>query len=110
MLAALNLFPSSNTLPTTHRLEPRNWRTSQIAPMSGRIIFELLSCGTTAKQSSPNDGGRAPQVQAVQQAVCPSKTSEWQSGRFIRINVNYGIVALPRMTQDPGPVVRWRKS
>lgn len=102
MLTALDLFPSSDTLPTTHRLEPRNWRSSQIAPMSVRIIFELLSCGTTTEPSSASDGGRAPQVQAVLQAVSPQQTSKRQSARFVRINVNDGIVALPRCDSGPG--------
>ncbi len=36
------------------------------------------------------------------QAVRPQKTYERQSGRFVRINVNDGIVALPGCFSGPG--------
>ncbi|KAI9823486.1 MAG: acid phosphatase pho5 [Thelocarpon impressellum] len=47
MLAALSLFPSPSgveELPTTHVARDRAWRTSQVTPMGGRLIFERLSC------------------------------------------------------------------
>ncbi|KAL8716144.1 MAG: hypothetical protein Q9220_000049 [cf. Caloplaca sp. 1 TL-2023] len=82
MLAALNLFPSEKLLPVTHREEKRTWRTSQIVPMNGRIIFERLKCIQPHPKSS----------QAISNAV----------EHFVRINVNDGIVALPGCSSGPG--------
>ncbi|KAL8953043.1 MAG: hypothetical protein Q9222_001093 [Ikaeria aurantiellina] len=82
MLAALSLFPSDKPLPVTHRQEDRRWRTSQIVPMNGRIIFERLKCTQPAQKTS--------------------KTGSNATGNFVRINVNDGIVALPNCSSGPG--------
>lgn len=78
MLAALDLFPSQQHLPVTHRPKYRLWQTSQIVPMNGRIIFERLSCRSPVTSDSGID--RA----------------------FVRINVNDGIVAIPDCDSGPG--------
>ncbi|KAL8717453.1 MAG: hypothetical protein Q9225_005303 [Loekoesia sp. 1 TL-2023] len=74
MIAALNIFPSKEHLPVTHRPKSRQWRTSQVVPMNGRIIFERLAC------SSPPGTIR----------------------HFVRINVNDGIVPHPNCSSGPG--------
>jgi acid phosphatase len=75
MLAALGLFYDSKPLPVTHVHVHRNWRTSQVTPMGGRVIFEKISCQQTGREE---------------------KTS------FVRINVNDGIVAFPGCENGPG--------
>jgi acid phosphatase len=75
MLAALDLYHDDEPLPVTHVHVNRNWRTSQVTPMGGRVIFEKLSCQEKSKSE---------------------KTS------FVRINVNDGIVALPGCENGPG--------
>ena len=81
MLIALDLF-STRHLPTTHRHEDRDWHTSQLVPMGGRVILELPSCVATDERL----------------------VSGWkQQGReFVRINVNDGIVALLGCEEGPG--------
>lgn len=76
MLAALGIFEDDRDLPVDKIMWDRKWKTSQVTPMGGRIIFERLSC---ASKSGP-------------------------SGReiFIRFNVNDGIVPLPGCSQGPG--------
>lgn len=78
MLAALDLFPSNQHLPVTHRPKSRGWQTSQVVPMNGRIIFERLSCRAPATNETGIDKP------------------------FVRINVNDGIVALPDCNSGPG--------
>lgn len=77
VLTALNLFPPAiqPSLPTSHRLNPRAFRTSQLVPMAGRLILELLSCSQAKSDSH----------------------------LFIRLNINDGIVAIPNnCTEGPG--------
>ncbi|KAL8958149.1 MAG: hypothetical protein Q9193_004735, partial [Seirophora villosa] len=86
MLAALDLFPTEEYLPVTRRAaSSRAWRTSQITPMNGRIIFERLTCNSASLNTSKGgaDSGAAME-------------------HFIRINVNDGIVALPTCASGPG--------
>ena len=80
MLSALRLFPDREDLPTTHVAKKRVWRTSQIAPMGGRIIFERLQCST-----STTGGGEVPSEET-----------------FVRINVNDGIVPFGNCDSGPG--------
>jgi acid phosphatase len=75
MLAALDLYHDKKPLPVTHVATDRNWRTSQVTPMGGRVIFERLSC---------------------QQPGSSKKTA------FVRVNVNDGIVAIPGCESGPG--------
>lgn len=87
MLAALDLFPSREHLPVTDRSKARGWRTSQVVPMNGRLIFERLSCSpspdslSSKRKEAADEGGRE---------------------HFIRINVNDGIVALQTCSSGPG--------
>lgn len=78
MIAALNLLPSESHLPITHVDRNRTWRTSQVTPMGGRIIFERLVCGKSSSAAG-----------TVKDA-------------YVRINVNDGIVALPGCDSGPG--------
>ena len=101
MLAALDVMHSTSLLPVTHRPAFRKWRTSQVVPMSGRIVFERLTC-------SPNDANtRAPGAFKSQQhhhmrhETCPGSDQTSlrdfmpENGTFVRININDGVVALP---------------
>lgn len=82
MLAALDLSPSEQHLPVTHRPQERAWRTSQVVPMNGRTIFELHSCNSSRPRPNANN----------------KKSQE----HFVRININDGIVSLPTCTSGPG--------
>jgi acid phosphatase len=75
MLAALNLYHDDQPLPVTHVHTNRKWRTSQVTPMGGRVIFEKLSCQPHGEKEESN---------------------------FVRINVNDGIVAIPGCENGPG--------
>ncbi|OCK79484.1 phosphoglycerate mutase-like protein [Lepidopterella palustris CBS 459.81] len=79
MLTALDLFPDKNHLPITHIAHDRKWRTSQVSPMSGRVIFERLTC-----PSQPYD------------------TASTSNETFVRVNINDGIVAIPGCASGPG--------
>jgi acid phosphatase len=48
VLAALRLLDDGVRLPTDRVLRDRKWRTSQVVPMGGRLVFERMAC----------DGGR----------------------------------------------------
>ena len=81
MLAALGIFDDAAydpNLPVTHIANDRIWRTSQVMPMGGRIIFERLSC-------SAEIGG--------------AKTV---TDQYVRVNINDGIVPLPDCNTGPG--------
>jgi len=69
MLASLGLFEDGQDLPVTHIMEDRKWKTSQVTPMGGRVLFERLTCANR---------------------------------KFVRINVNDGIVPLPSCADGPG--------
>ncbi|KAI7339633.1 phosphoglycerate mutase-like protein [Hortaea werneckii] len=92
MLSALELFPQSIDLPTTHILRNRTWKTSDVIPMGGRIIFERLACAApqycwdNAEFGYPNH------------KYCTPPAEEYH----VRINVNDGIVALPGCEDGPG--------
>lgn len=95
MLSALDIFHSPEHLPTTHMPHFRTWRTSQVVPMGGRVIFERLSCQTRISPSSYNK----------RQAQYPFKTGDESiqpTSEFVRININDGIVALPTCSSGPG--------
>ncbi|KAF2263405.1 phosphoglycerate mutase-like protein [Lojkania enalia] len=78
MLTALDIINDAEHLPITHIPRTRRWRKSQVSPMGGRIIFELLSCKSDDAQS---------------------KQSREQ---YIRININDGITAIPECNSGPG--------
>ena len=94
MLSALGLF-STAKLPVTHRLNSREWHTSQIVPMGGRAIFELLSCGGTHDKHSLHEKVFLPPAQVQQRVLGNQRRQKRDSGRYVRININDGIVALP---------------
>jgi acid phosphatase len=73
MLAALDIMAPAEHLPLTHIPEDarRTWRKSQVSPMGGRTIFELMKCGAEGK-------------------------------RFVRVNINDGVTALPGCDSGPG--------
>lgn len=75
MITALDVINDEQHLPTTHIQHDRRWRKSQVSPMGGRIIFELLSCEAT--RNAP-------------------------AGKYVRVNINDGITALPDCHNGPG--------
>ncbi len=79
LLTALDILTTPH-LPTAYRLDDRDWRTSQIVPIGGSVIFELLSCVATA-------------------GLIPER--EQRAGLSVRININDGIVALPGCDNRP---------
>jgi acid phosphatase len=78
MIAALDIITPEEHLPLTHIPENRVWRKSQVSPMGGRIVFEVMSC--------------------------PQETRGWLGGRdrFVRIIINDGVTALPGCDTGPG--------
>jgi acid phosphatase len=46
MLTALGLFEDAKDLPVDRIKEDRQWKTSQVTPMGGRILFERMTCPT----------------------------------------------------------------
>ncbi|KAH8717101.1 histidine phosphatase superfamily [Phaeosphaeriaceae sp. PMI808] len=75
MMTALDIINDAEHLPVTHIPHARKWRKSQVSPMGGRIIFELLSCRT---KDSP------------------------EPDKFVRLNINDGITAIPDCQSGPG--------
>ena len=79
MLAALGYpkgydGPDSETaLPTNRSVTDRAYKTSDITPMGGRIIFERLSCSTTTGNET-----------------------------FIRLNINDGVIPIGHDSSGPG--------
>lgn len=82
MIAALDIMTPPEHLPLTHIPSERTWRKSQVSPMGGRTIFELLSCNTPTRGYL---GGR---------------------DRFVRIHINDGVTALPGCDTGPGKSCR----
>ncbi|KAJ4333403.1 hypothetical protein N0V95_009429 [Ascochyta clinopodiicola] len=82
MITALDVINDDEHLPTTHIAHYRKWRKSQVSPMGGRIIFELLSC------KADNSGAEEKSSSRVE--------------KFVRININDGITALPDCQNGPG--------
>ncbi|KAF2859645.1 phosphoglycerate mutase-like protein [Piedraia hortae CBS 480.64] len=90
-LAALDLFPQPTPLESSHILENRTWRTSDIVPMGGRVILERLACPYQecwdhGEFGYPNHVFCNPPSQDV----------------FIRVNVNDAIVPIPWCEHGPG--------
>lgn len=74
LLAALDFLDDIHPLPTTHIPRERAWRKSQISPMGGRIILEVLSCKSETQ-------------------------AHLASSKFVRINVSNGPDIVIRKTQ-----------
>ncbi|KPI36909.1 3-phytase B [Cyphellophora attinorum] len=70
LLSALQILneEGEQELPTDHVKRDRAWVTSDVVPMSGRMIFERIAC-------SPADGG--------------------EKRRYVRMSINDGVVRLP---------------
>jgi acid phosphatase len=75
MMTALDVINDEQHLPVTHIAHERKWRKSQVSPMGGRVIFELLACQVE----------NAPGLE-----------------RFVRLNINDGITAIPDCQHGPG--------
>jgi acid phosphatase len=75
MITALDVINDEEHLPITHIPHARKWRKSQVSPMGGRIIFELMSC---QKKDTPG------------------------LEKFVRLNINDGITAIPDCQSGPG--------
>jgi acid phosphatase len=75
MMTALDVINDAEHLPVTHIPHERKWRKSQVSPMGGRIIFERLACQVED----------TPGVE-----------------RFVRLNINDGITAIPDCQSGPG--------
>ncbi|KAI1944376.1 hypothetical protein LOZ12_004235 [Ophidiomyces ophidiicola] len=82
MLAALEIFNDAEPLPTTHIAWNRKWKTSQVMPMGGRVIFERLRCRVEESKRTAS--------------------SDDSTSSFLRININDGIVPLPGCRSGPG--------
>ncbi|KAF9698195.1 hypothetical protein EKO04_003905 [Ascochyta lentis] len=76
MITALEVIADTEHLPTTHIAHDRRWRKSQVSPMGGRVVFEVLAC------TADDLGSRA--------------------NKFVRLNINDGITALPDCQSGPG--------
>lgn len=76
MIAALDIITDTEHLPVTHVASSRKWKKSQVSPMGGRTIFELLNC-------EEQDDSRA-------------------TKKYVRININDGVTALPDCHSGPG--------
>ena len=89
MITALDVINDTpSLLPATHIAHARKWRKSQVSPMGGRIILEVLSCKTT-NPSSNRDHGMSQEKSSL-------------DGKFVRLNINDGITALPDCNSGPG--------
>jgi acid phosphatase len=77
MISALDVINDDQHLPITHIPHDRKWRKSQVSPMGGRIILELLSCRKDSSHHAPKE-------------------------KFVRLNINDGITALPDCHSGPG--------
>ena len=95
MLAALDIMHSTFLLPVTHLPAFRKWRISQVVPMSGRIVFERLTCypdyiniraPATFKSKRHKHRKSHPEFDKVPRP---------ENGTYLRININDGPVALP---------------
>ncbi|KAF2873028.1 3-phytase B precursor [Massariosphaeria phaeospora] len=73
MITALDIINDAEHLPITHIPHSRKWRKSQVSPMGGRIIFELLNC-----------------------------VLDDHPAKYVRININDGITAIPACDSGPG--------
>ena len=77
MLSSLDIMIDDGPLPVTHVQQSRKWRTSQVTPMGGRTILEVVSCsmGTDLQRDH---------------------------SKFVRLNINDGIVPIPGCENGPG--------
>lgn len=75
LMTALNVMNDDEHLPVTHIEHGRKWRKSQVTPMGGRVIFELLSCRLDSDEGEK---------------------------KYVRLNINDGITAIPGCDSGPG--------
>lgn len=96
MITALDVINDPH-LPTTHILHHRRWRKSQVSPMGGRVILELLACEDTERREDPD---RREDTEGREDSERKEDTP--QPSKFIRLNINDGITALPDCRSGPG--------
>ena len=125
MLAALDLFPEdveAGAMSVATRDPGRNWRASQIVPMGGRVVFEKLVCEGReeggwdyddedlahehehehdADYDDDDDPEEHDDEHATDSRMHRRRTAP-EPRRYVRINVNDGIVALPTCAHGPG--------
>ncbi|KAK5725798.1 hypothetical protein LTR15_003988 [Elasticomyces elasticus] len=94
MFTALGLYEDDD-LPVSRMSTNRTFRTSDIVPMGGRIIFERLAC--PAAQACWNKA----ELGYPNMVFCEPYDAA-KEDNFVRINVNDGIVALPGCNSGPG--------
>jgi acid phosphatase len=75
MITALDIINDAEHLPLTHVQHDRKWRKSQVSPMGGRTIFEVLSC-------------------KFDHNAIPTK--------YVRLNINDGITTISDCESGPG--------
>jgi acid phosphatase len=75
MITALDIINDAEHLPLTHVAHDRKWRKSQVSPMGGRTIFEVMSC---------------------------KANNVTTSAKYVRLNINDGITAIPDCRSGPG--------
>ena len=73
-------------LPTDHVKEDRNWVTSDVVPMGGRVIFERVTCGASIVNPY-RDRSECPA-----NAQVPGHEHEGGPKHYIRISINDGVV------------------
>ncbi|KAH6618457.1 3-phytase B precursor [Boeremia exigua] len=91
MITALDVINDDELLPTTHINHNRKWRKSQVSPMGGRVILEVLECGDTAINL---DNG--------ERRDADSRDEQSTLNKFVRLNINDGITAFPDCRSGPG--------
>ena len=100
MITALDVINDTpSLLPATHIAHARKWRKSQVSPMGGRIILEVLSC-KAKYQSRPTQNLSGENSSSEEQDRCAATASA--DGKFVRLNINDGITALPDCNSGPG--------
>lgn len=94
MITALDVINDEQHLPVSHIAHDRKWRKSQVSPMGGRIVLELLSCERSESQDEHAKSQDEEHAKSPQQQRPPTK--------FVRLNINDGITALPDCHSGPG--------
>ena len=99
MITALDVINDPDNLPATHIAHARKWRKSQVSPMGGRIILEVLSC-KAKYQSRPTQNLSGENSSSEEQDR--RAAASFLDGKFVRLNINDGITALPDCNSGPG--------
>jgi acid phosphatase len=92
MITALDVLNDPDPLPFTYIAHARKWRKSQVSPMGGRIILEVLSCKANTERSE--------EERSEERSRSQEKSS--LDNKFVRLNINDGITPLPSCASGPG--------